>query len=411
MQDRTLCGKRVLIVGINFAPEETGIAPYTTQFAEYLHASGADVRVITGLPHYPRWSVPPTYSGRFRSDERVGDVTVRRLKHSVPNVQNARTRALYEATFGTHVLLQRLPFRPHVIVAVVPSLLAAVAAAAHARRVGCPLVLWVQDLMGPAASQSGLQGGARLARLTSYAERAVMRRAATVVVVSEAFRAYVSAAGVEGDRVVLVPNWTHVSHARIPRSIIRRALGWADEDFVALHSGNMGLKQALEHLVAAGRSTPPGLRIVLMGDGSQRSAIEQRARDVSGIQLLPPSDASDFPSVLAAADVLLVNERTTAIDMSLPSKLTSYFNAGVPVLGAVPASGATAAEIRRSGGGIVVPPEDPCAIVAALVGLRDDPELRLRLGLAGRRHAERNLSQMSSLRSLAEAVLSTTCLA
>lgn len=51
-----------------------------------------------------------------------------------------------------------------------------------------------------------------------------------------------------------------------------------------------------------------------------------------------------------------MNERASAVDMSLPSKLTSYFSAGAPIVAAVPASGGTAAEVRRSGAGVVVPP-------------------------------------------------------
>lgn len=41
--------------------------------------------------------------------------------------------------------------------------------------------------------------------------------------------------------------------------------------------------------------------------------------------------------------MLVVNERASAVDMSLASKLTSYFSAGRPVVAAVPAGGGTAA--------------------------------------------------------------------
>src|SRR4030095_14739699 len=47
---------RVLAVGINYGPEHTGIAPYTTQLCEYLVERGAEVSGLTGGPPHPGWT-------------------------------------------------------------------------------------------------------------------------------------------------------------------------------------------------------------------------------------------------------------------------------------------------------------------------------------------------------------------
>lgn len=397
----------MLVVGINYAPEHTGIAPYTTQACDHLAAGGAEVLVFAGVPHYPHWSVPAAYRRRLRSDERHGSVTVRRLRHSVPSQQSARSRGTYEATFGAHVLAQRVPWRPDVVLAVVPSLFGAASAARLARRAGAPLVVWVQDLMGPATAQSGIAGGGRIARATSGLERWVLRQASGVVVVSGAFVPYVVAAGVQGQRVHVVPNWTHISPSRVDREAVRRRLGWADDEVVALHSGNMGLKQGLENVVKVGRLAESPVRVVLMGDGNQRAALETLGRDAPRLSFLPPAPSEEFPKILAAADVLLVNERASAVDMSLPSKLTSYFSAGVPVLAAVPPGGGTAAEVARSGGGVLVAPENPAALLAALLALGASPDERARLGAAGARHAAEHLAAEAALVRLADVLAGT----
>ena len=64
---------------------------------------------------------------------------------------------------------------------------------------------------------------------------------------------------------------------------------------------------------------------------------------------------------MQASDVLLVNQRASVTNMSLPSKLTSYFASGRPVIAAVSADSETAWEIEASGAGLVVPPADPPA--------------------------------------------------
>src|SRR4051812_45241329 len=91
--------RHALIYGINYAPEQIGIAPYTTGLATHLAGAEWDVTVVTGMPHYPEWRVPDDYPRPFRMTERVDAVNVRRLRHFVPAQQTALKRGAYEASF------------------------------------------------------------------------------------------------------------------------------------------------------------------------------------------------------------------------------------------------------------------------------------------------------------------------
>ena len=72
----------ILIVGVNYTPEVTGIAPYTTAMAEGLRNAGHRVRVITGVPHYPQWENFTNFSGLTRT-ETIRGVPVRRVAHYI----------------------------------------------------------------------------------------------------------------------------------------------------------------------------------------------------------------------------------------------------------------------------------------------------------------------------------------
>lgn len=399
-------GLKVLVVGINFAPEHTGISPYTTQACEFLAGQGAEVLVLSGVPHYPHWTVPAEYRRRLTTAEQHGQVAVRRLRHFVPREQTAFKRALYEATFGAHVAVQRLPWRPDVVLTVVPSLLGAAAGALIAQRTGARLVTWVQDLMGPAAAQSGIAGGGKVARVTQAIERRLLRRSDEVVVLNDAFRRYVLGLGVAPESVIIRPNWTHIAAPTGQREATRRRLGWTDDEVVVLHSGNMGLKQALENVVEAARLSDGSrkVRFVLMGDGSQRRDLEDRAQGVAALQFLPPASDAEFSDLLDAADVLLINERASALDMSLPSKLTSYFKVGRPVVAAVNPDGGTASEVRRSGAGIITLPESPSALIDAVIDITDDSAQLARMRAAANSYAAQNLSADAALLALARSV-------
>src|ERR1700687_5601028 len=94
---------RIAILGINYAPEQTGIAPYTTRLATGLAQRGHDVQVLTGYPHYPQWKRDDASSG-FRSREKADGVLVRRLSHHVPRHLSWMGRAAMEMTFGLQLL-------------------------------------------------------------------------------------------------------------------------------------------------------------------------------------------------------------------------------------------------------------------------------------------------------------------
>src|SRR5699024_8670264 len=153
-----------------------------------------------------------------------------------------------------------------------------------------------------------------------------------------------------------------------------------------LHAGNMGAKQGLENVVAAARlATDRDLpvRFVLLGDGHRRQDLQRAATGEPRVQFLDPVPDAEFAVTLAAADVLLVNELPGLTEMSVPSKLTSYFATGLPVLGAVDPGSTTAEELVAAGAAPTVPAGDPAALVTAVERLRDDPELCRRLGAAG----------------------------
>jgi glycosyltransferase involved in cell wall biosynthesis len=102
-------------------------------------------------------------------------------------------------------------------------------------------------------------------------------------------------------------------------------------------------------------------------------------------------------SLLRAADVLLLSELPTEVDTSLPSKLTSYFAAGRPIVAAIPPGGSSAREIGRSGAGILVPAGDPESLLGALASLRADTSLAADLARAGPTFAAAHTSAAACL--------------
>jgi glycosyltransferase involved in cell wall biosynthesis len=383
-------GLGVLIVGLNYAPEHSGNAPYTTGLAEHLAARGHAVTVLTSMPYYPSWRVAPEYAGRWSAREDRNGVRIERRAVYVPRRQSAIRRAAHEASFVMSGGLTARIARTDIVIGITPSLGGGVLARLFAARWHTPYAVVVQDLMSPAASQSGIPGGDRVARVTGMLERWVFARARVVAPVSEEFIPYLASVGVPADHVLPLPNWTHIAPPRGNRSSVRQRLRWDDGRQVVLHAGNMGLKQDLGQVLRAATLAAERnqeVHFVLLGNGSQRRSLQQAARAVPNVSFLDPVSDDAFPDILAAADVLLVTERSSVRDMSLPSKLTSYAAAGRPVVAAVAPNGTTAREVTRAGMGLVAVAGSAEELLDALQRLADDTELSERLGHAGLVHA------------------------
>jgi colanic acid biosynthesis glycosyl transferase WcaI len=95
-----------------------------------------------------------------------------------------------------------------------------------------------------------------------------------------------------------------------------------------------------------------------------------------------------LPEVLSAADIHLVPLKKGLASSSVPSKTYSILASGRALIASVDHASEVARLVERSGGGVVVPPEDSGAFVAAVTKLVSDERLRARMGAAGRRFVE-----------------------
>lgn len=395
--------RKILIIGQNYAPETSGNAPYTSSLASGLASSGWTTRVITAQPYYPAWRVTPGYD-KWASTTEEGGVRVDRKRHFVPRHPTGFSRLMSEISFGVRSLLAPWGKRD-VVVFVSPSLFAVGVALLRAKVARQPIVIWVQDLYSLGISETG-QGGARIARLMASVESVVLRRAHAVVTIHERFqRNVIEKLGCEPERVHVVRNWTHLGDtAPIDREAVRARMGWTGDELVVLHAGNMGVKQGLENVVAAARiATEQGkhIRFVLLGGGNQRANLFSLGQDVEKLEFVDPLPDDEFRSVLAAADVLLVNEKPGVSGMSVPSKLTSYMGTGLPILAATDSGSVTDEELAISGAGVTVPAGDAAALVRAAEGLRADPGKRAELGDAGLLFRKRHFDERSAIKRYA----------
>jgi colanic acid biosynthesis glycosyl transferase WcaI len=316
-----------------------------------------------------------------------------------------------ELSFGIRAMVAQWG-QPDVILLVSPALFSSGLALLRAKvSPARPAVgIWVQDIYSRGVVETGM-GGQKLGGLVGAVESLILRSADGVVAIHERFRSFlVNSLKVPPSDVRVIRNWTHLPASPTDgRDEMRDSLGWAPDDLIVLHAGNMGKKQGLENVVAAARIAQKKgskVKFVLMGDGNQRKSLEAMAWGVSNISFVDPLPSADFARALSAADFLLVNELPGVRDMAVPSKLTSYFNAGVPVIAATDPGSVTASEIEASGGGVRVNSSDPTALVKVAEELGQDVSEASRLGAQGLRFRHETLSEETAVGHYADFIKS-----
>lgn len=388
---------RITLIGLNYKPEVTGIAPYTADVAEGLSQRGYDVHVVTGFPHYPQWAPDPRYAGPT-IEEMVDGVHVTRHRHYVPGSMTVTQRAHLELSFGTRVARSRIP-SSNVVVCVSPALVSTglVMARLKAQPFRPALGVWVQDLYSRGVIETGTMHGSS-AGATTNLESGILRAADGVAVIHRRFAEHAhTALRVPESKLTVIPNWTHMPHqASMSRDHARDLLGWSRDAVIALHAGNMGLKQGLENVVEAARESDRRggpVQFVLMGDGNQRQILEELGTDISSLRFVRSLPEKEFRAALDAADVLLVNERPEVSEMAVPSKLTAYFGSGSPVLAATAAGSVTDQEVRSAGAGVRVDPANPAALLEGVIELATDPDRSAQLVESGNRYLRHHMSR------------------
>lgn len=376
---------KILVWGINYAPEATGIGPCNTALCEYLRAAGHDVEMITTFSYYPAWRKRAEDRGAIWRTDVINGVPVHRCWHYVPARVRWWKRIIHEATFVLTSLPRVLTRpRPDLVISVSPPLLLGPASWLVSLLRRTRYVFHVQDLQPDAALGVGLLKDDLFTRSLYAVEAFSYRHAWRVSGISRGMLAAFTGKGVPAEKQIYFPNGIRIE-APPPRGAFRARLGFATEDFVAVYSGNIGVKQGLQVLVRAARLVRDRrVRIVICGDGAQRYLIEQEAAGLENVRLLSLLSEQEYREMLADCDVAIITQLAGSGRAFFPSKLLNPLVSGRPVLSVADADSELARALEEGSFGCNVPPDQAETLAETLERLAASPAQLAAWGEAGR---------------------------
>jgi glycosyltransferase involved in cell wall biosynthesis len=224
--------------------------------------------------------------------------------------------------------------------------------------------------------------GAAAAGIHAVLERTCARRADLLLCASADLAARLRGRGAAAVEQFDVPAGRGPRPTAAQIAAVRRELGAAARP-VILAVGRLAPQKGLDVLVAAvtwWRDRDPRPLTVIAGAGPMAGPLREQAIRAAGgdVRLLGARD--DVPALLAAADVVVVPSRWEARALIVQEAML----AGRPIVatrvGGVP-------ELTGGDGAVLVEPDDPAALAAAVTAVLDDPALAARLGGAARARA------------------------
>jgi len=220
--------------------------------------------------------------------------------------------------------------------------------------------------------------------------RWLLRAPPALIVNSEAARRNAEALGVDGRSIHVVPNVIRLPEFDAGASGPRPASLRPDRVVVS-GVGRLVSAKRFDRFIAAlalARREAPELAGILIGEGPEQEALRDAAAAhgllPEGVLFLGRRD--DVPALLRQADVHLL----TSDHEGFPNVVLEAMAAGLPVI-TTPA-GDAGVVVTEGATGYVVPGDDIEGMAERMVRLARSPDLRRRLGTAGRRRVEEHYS-------------------
>lgn len=393
----------------NYFPPEIGSASHLFyDLGEGLVSRGHSVQVLTGFPSYNMERRPAEYRRKVMMKEEEAGMKVLRVgpthlpaSRKVPVVRGLEHLWLGFVYFFWGLWLVE---EPDVILLYSPPLTLGMAAWALSRMKGASFVINVQDLFPKSAVDLGVLTNPLFIGFFRRMEKFVYEKARFVTVHSSQNKKAVEERGVSSEKVEVIPNWAPTEEIKPgPRKNEFRKKYDLEKRFVVSFAGVLGYSQDLDVVLEAARSlkNQRNILFLIIGDGPEKKRLKRRREEMQleNVRFLPLQPREKYPATQTASDVCLATLKKEVETPVVPSKILSAMAAGRPVLAAMNLGGDAPRVIKKSGCGWVCPAGDSQCLAEKILKLYTSTELREKMGKAGRRFAEENLSLRVCIRS------------
>ena len=325
---------KLLIYNLTFPPDQVSTAYLISDIAKGFHDAGWKVTVFTSTPHY-------NFSKNFRNiSRRSGWFHRKTTYYGIPVTHCFQYKSKNKLIRGLFILYFHWSFltyfmfnnRPDIIFAPSPPLTSGFLAGMIGKLFDIRVVYNVQEVYPDILLKTTKKMPKFLWSFLKWIEKKTYSWCDNIVVIDEAFAERLKIR-TNPNKICTIPNFVTFDESRIQKEFSIEDTTINDK-FVLAYFGNLGLVQDWETILDAMHLLEEESDIVLLliGGGDMYEYLENKAKHVSNITILPYQSKSTIQAFMEKSDLHIIAMNESSDYDGLPSKTLTILASGKPLL-------------------------------------------------------------------------------
>ncbi|MDR3587456.1 MAG: glycosyltransferase family 4 protein [Desulfosporosinus sp.] len=381
---------RILMLTQYFYPENGAAQVRLLEVAKAIKEHGHDIEVVTAFPNYPSGVIPAEYQGKFFMKDSHAQIPIYRTW--IYPVQRGkiwkRLLNYFSFVFSAFYGVVKAGKADYIFVESPPLFIGFTVFFAKWVK-GAKVILNISDLWPESAVSLGLVTNRSVIALTERLERSMYKTAWRISAQTEGIIKSLKDRGIPETKLVFLPNGVNpdLFAPQAPDKALQQKLKLKNK-FVILYAGTMGYAHGLEVALQAAKkleNVAPEVVFLLVGDGSEKPRLQTMAQELqlANVRWVDFQPITEMKRYYSLASLTLSTLRRYKLSEGVrPSKVFPGLASAKPLIYVGEGEGAKI--VVDSGGGIVLPPEEPELLAQAILELKKDPERCRKMGKLGR---------------------------
>lgn len=393
---------RILLLNTSFPPMARSASHLYYDLARYLLNKGHEISVLTEIPwrRFGNYKEVLKYKkAYFKYHELMDGIEVIRVRGFPFKENSIIGRGFNSISSPFFFFLFGYNYHKFDVALVYsPPLTLGITAILIKKIYSCPFVLNVQDIYPQTLIDLGILRNKFLIYFFEKIEKYCYSKADKIVVHSDGNQEYLmSRKKVPSENISVIPNFIDTNFIKPldKYNYFRRRYG-LENKFIICYAGTMGYAQDLMPFIEAAKRLQMKNDIVFLfiGEGVRKKEWTHKSEreGIKNIIFLPLQPREIYPYIVSASDIGIVPLSNSVKTPVVPGKLLDFMSGARAVIATTSLDNDTSKIIQDAQCGYSFYPDQVSEIVKAILYLYEHQDIRIKMGLNGRRYIEDNFS-------------------
>ncbi|MEG6617385.1 glycosyltransferase family 4 protein [Peptococcaceae bacterium 1198_IL3148] len=390
---------KIVVICHYFYPEIGAPSARIYEMAKHWVELGNDVHVVTCFPNHPTGVIPDEYKGIKYLHEMLDGIHVHRnYIYATPNKGFVKKTLGHISFMLSSVLFSMNKIKkPDVIITSSPTFFSIFSGYWYSLRKKVPFVLEIRDLWPAAMIELGVMKKGLITNILEKMELFFYKKSNRLIMVTESFKDNVVIRGIDAEKFHVITNGVNreLFYPRVKNKYLVDKYDLKNK-FVISYVGAHGISQNLSVILKVAKELlkEKDIQFLFIGEGAEKDKLKEfvREQSITNVKFIDSQPKEMIPEFYSISDICLVPLKNIELFKTfIPSKMFEIMACGVPIVASL--EGEAADILNSSKAALVVAPDNPVEIKAAILKLKNDKVLYSEFKENGPAFVEQNYSR------------------